>query len=116
MPVPGASPADVRPHGRRAAADPPLAPRRRGGAAPATAGHGGRAGGPLRRPVHQVDAMNLYRDGADGVAWHGDRVARECAEGRSSRSCRSAPPGPLRLRPAGNGPSVSFTWRPGTCW
>ena len=24
--------------------------------------------------------VNLYRDGADGVAWHGDRVARERPE------------------------------------
>lgn len=30
----------------------------------------------------ELDSMglNLYRDGRDGVAWHGDRIAREIAE------------------------------------
>nr|WP_222132180.1 alpha-ketoglutarate-dependent dioxygenase AlkB [Pseudonocardia sp. C8] len=55
----------------------------------------------------QVGA-NLYRDGADGVAWHGDRVARECAEAVVALVSLGAAR-PLRLRPAGGGPSVSFT-------
>jgi alkylated DNA repair dioxygenase AlkB len=32
-----------------------------------------------RRPFDSVSA-NLYRDGRDSVAWHGDRIAREIAE------------------------------------
>ncbi|MCE3552236.1 alpha-ketoglutarate-dependent dioxygenase AlkB [Pseudonocardia sp. RS11V-5] len=59
----------------------------------------------------QVGA-NLYRDGADSVAWHGDRVAREM---------RSALVGlvslggvrPFRLRPHGGGASVGFLPGPG---
>lgn len=50
---------------------------------------------------------NLYRDGADGVAWHGDRVARECPEAVVALVALGATR-PLRLRPTGGGASVSF--------
>lgn len=48
--------------------------------------------------------FNLYRDGADSVAWHGDRVGRHVAEPvigvLTVGSAR-----PFLLRPAGGGPS-----------
>jgi alkylated DNA repair dioxygenase AlkB len=56
--------------------------------------------------------VNLYRDGIDSVAWHGDRVARELPEAVvalvSLGSTR-----PFRLRPTGGGPSVLFRPGPG---
>lgn len=59
----------------------------------------------------QVGA-NLYRDGADSVAWHGDRVARELPTAvvalLSFGGIR-----PFRLRPTGGGPSVTFRPGPG---
>lgn len=54
----------------------------------------------------QVGA-NLYRDGADSVAWHGDRVARELPSAVVALVALGATR-PLRLRPTGGGPSVSF--------
>ncbi|MEU6697584.1 alpha-ketoglutarate-dependent dioxygenase AlkB [Pseudonocardia sp. NPDC046786] len=51
--------------------------------------------------------VNLYRDGADGVAWHGDRVARERPEAVVALVSLGATR-PLRLRPTGGGASVSF--------
>jgi len=60
-----------------------------------TAGWGAESGRPLEPPVletmrralsshYGVDfdsmGLNLYRDGRDSVAWHGDRIAREIAE------------------------------------
>jgi alkylated DNA repair dioxygenase AlkB len=60
-----------------------------------TAGWGAESGTPLRPPILErmraalsarygveFDSMglNLYRDGRDSVAWHGDRIAREIAE------------------------------------
>lgn len=51
--------------------------------------------------------VNLYRDGADGVAWHGDRVARERPEAVVALVALGATR-PLRLRPAAGGASVSF--------
>lgn len=50
---------------------------------------------------------NLYRDGTDGVAWHGDRVARERPEAVVALVALGATR-PLRLRPTGGGASVSF--------
>ena len=53
--------------------------------------------------------VNLYRDGADSVAWHGDRVARDLPEavvalvslGASRRrSAAAGTGGPRRARPA----------------
>ena len=58
--------------------------------------------------------VNLYRDGADSVAWHGDRVARDLPEAVVALVSLGATR-PFRLRPTGGGPSVLF--RPGlaTC-
>ena len=50
---------------------------------------------------------NLYRHGADGVAWHGDRVSRERPEAVVALVSLGATR-PLRLRPTGGGASVSF--------
>jgi len=55
---------------------------------------------------------NLYRDGADSVAWHGDRVARELPEAVVALvSLGSARP--FRLRPTGGGPSLGLLPGPG---
>jgi alkylated DNA repair dioxygenase AlkB len=51
--------------------------------------------------------VNLYRDGADSVAWHGDRVARELPEATVALVSLGATR-PFRLRPTGGGPSVSY--------
>lgn len=51
--------------------------------------------------------VNLYRDGRDSVAWHGDRVARELPSAVIailSLGHRR----PLRLRPRGGGPSLGY--------
>ena len=51
--------------------------------------------------------FNLYRDGRDSVAWHGDRVARDLPEavvGIVSLGGRRR----FLLRPKGGGPSVRF--------
>lgn len=55
---------------------------------------------------------NLYRDGADSVAWHGDRVARELPEATVALVSLGAVR-PFRLRPAGGGPGVGFLPGPG---
>lgn len=55
-----------------------------------------------------VVTANLYRDGADSVAWHGDRVGRD----RATTVVAIVSLGATRrflLRPAGGGPSVRFT-------
>lgn len=54
----------------------------------------------------QVGA-NLYRDGADSVAWHGDRVARELPEATVALVCLGQPR-PFKLRPKGGGRSVRY--------
>ncbi|WP_098960837.1 alpha-ketoglutarate-dependent dioxygenase AlkB [Pseudonocardia sp. N23] len=59
----------------------------------------------------QVGA-NLYRDGADSVAWHGDRVARELPEAVVALVSLGAPR-PFRLRPTDGGPGVGFLPGPG---
>ncbi|MFC4942234.1 alpha-ketoglutarate-dependent dioxygenase AlkB [Pseudonocardia sp. GCM10023141] len=59
----------------------------------------------------QVGA-NLYRDGADSVAWHGDRVARELPEALVALISLGAVR-PFRLRPACGGASVGFLPGPG---
>ena len=59
----------------------------------------------------QVGA-NLYRDGADSVAWHGDRVARELPEAVVALVSLGAVR-PFRLRPAGGGQSVGYLPGPG---
>jgi alkylated DNA repair dioxygenase AlkB len=62
-------------------------------------------------PFTQV-GVNLYRDGADSVAWHGDRVARELPEAVVALVSLGAVR-PFRLRPAGGGPSVGYLPGPG---
>jgi alkylated DNA repair dioxygenase AlkB len=56
--------------------------------------------------------VNLYRDGADSVAWHGDRVARELPEAVVALVSLGAVR-PFRLRPTGGGPSVAYLPGPG---
>jgi len=62
-------------------------------------------------PFTQV-GVNLYRDGADSVAWHGDRVARELPEATVALVSLGATR-PFRLRPTGGGPSVLYRPGPG---
>ena len=59
----------------------------------------------------QVGA-NLYRDGADSVAWHGDRVARELPEAVVALVSLGGVR-PFRLRPTGGGPSIGYLPGPG---
>ena len=54
----------------------------------------------------QVGA-NLYRDGSDSVAWHGDRVARELDEATVALVSLGSPRA-FKLRPKGGGRSVGF--------
>ncbi len=56
--------------------------------------------------------VNLYRDGSDSVAWHGDRVARELPEAVVALVSLGALR-PFRLRPTGGGPSQAFLPGPG---
>jgi alkylated DNA repair dioxygenase AlkB len=55
---------------------------------------------------------NLYRDGADSVAWHGDRVARELPTATVALVSLGAVR-PFRLRPAGGGTGPGFLPGPG---
>jgi alkylated DNA repair dioxygenase AlkB len=50
---------------------------------------------------------NLYRDGSDSVAWHGDRV-RHAAEDPVVAIVSVGAPRPFQLRPRGGGASRSF--------
>ncbi len=50
---------------------------------------------------------NLYRDGADSVAWHGDRILRE-QDHALVAVVSLGQARPFRLRPTGGGPSISF--------
>ena len=50
---------------------------------------------------------NLYRDGADSVAWHGDRVHRDRTRAVIAILSLGAAR-PFRLRPTGGGPSLAF--------
>jgi alkylated DNA repair dioxygenase AlkB len=56
--------------------------------------------------------VNLYRDGSDSVAWHGDRVARELPEAVVALVSLGALR-PFRLRPTGGGSSQAFLPGPG---
>jgi len=56
--------------------------------------------------------VNLYRDGSDSVAWHGDRIAREIPEAIVALVSLGAPR-PFRLRPKGGGPSLGYLPGPG---
>ena len=55
---------------------------------------------------------NLYRDGTDSVAWHGDRVARELPEAVVAVLSLGSPRA-FRLRPTGGGVSVAYHPAPG---
>ena len=50
---------------------------------------------------------NLYRDGSDSVAWHGDRVAREM-ETATVALISLGEPRPFKLRPKGGGRSIAL--------
>jgi alkylated DNA repair dioxygenase AlkB len=50
---------------------------------------------------------NLYRDGSDSVAWHGDRVARDLPEATIAIVSLGFAR-PFRLRPKGGGRSLSL--------
>lgn len=52
-------------------------------------------------------SLNLYRDGRDGVAWHGDRVLRE-RHNALVGTVSVGEPRKFLLRPAGGGPSMTF--------
>ena len=54
----------------------------------------------------QVGA-NLYRDGQDSVAWHGDRVARDLPEATVAIVSLGAPR-PFKLLPKGGGRATAF--------
>lgn len=53
-------------------------------------------------------SCNLYRNGRDSVAWHGDRVARELPEAIVA-IVSLGEPRPFRLRPRGGGSSLSWS-------
>ena len=57
-------------------------------------------------------SANLYRDGRDSVAWHGDRVGRRRSHTTVAIVSLGAPRRFL-LRPVGGGPSVRLTPGPG---
>jgi alkylated DNA repair dioxygenase AlkB len=50
---------------------------------------------------------NLYRDGNDSVAWHGDRIARDLPQATVA-VVSLGEPRPFRLRPRGGGSSLSW--------
>ncbi|HJU80956.1 MAG TPA: alpha-ketoglutarate-dependent dioxygenase AlkB [Acidimicrobiia bacterium] len=50
---------------------------------------------------------NLYRDGRDSVAWHGDRIARNRPEATVAILSLGAPR-TFRIRPKGGGPSIGW--------
>ncbi len=52
-------------------------------------------------------ACNLYRDGRDSVAWHGDRIARDLPAATIA-VVSLGQPRPFRLRPRGGGSSLSW--------
>jgi alkylated DNA repair dioxygenase AlkB len=56
--------------------------------------------------------LNLYRDGRDSVAWHGDRIART-VEDPLVATISLGHPRRFLLRPKGGGPSVRFDPGPG---
>ena len=59
------------------------------------------------RPLERL-SMNLYRNGADSVAWHGDRLWRHDPEPPVAIVSLGSPR-PFLIRPKGGGPSRSFS-------
>ncbi len=55
----------------------------------------------------------LYRDGADSVAWHGDRIGRGATTDTMVAIISLGSPRPLLLRPRGGGGSLRFVVGPG---
>lgn len=51
---------------------------------------------------------NLYRNGRDSVAWHGDRIARDLPTAKVA-VVSLGEPRPFRLRPRGGGSSLSWS-------
>lgn len=51
--------------------------------------------------------VNLYRDGSDSVAWHGDRIARQLPEATVALVSLGEPR-PFKLRPKGGGASITY--------
>ena len=64
-----------------------------------------------RAPLERVTA-NLYRDGADSVAWHGDRELRD-RDRAVVAVLTLGTPRPFHLRPHGGGPSIRLRPGPG---
>lgn len=56
--------------------------------------------------------LNLYRDGRDSVAWHGDRIPAEIVDPVVALVSVGAPRR-LLLRPKGGGPSRRYLFGPG---
>jgi alkylated DNA repair dioxygenase AlkB len=56
--------------------------------------------------------LNLYRDGRDSVAWHGDRIAKEVADPVVAIVSLGSPR-TFRLRPKGGGASIGLVLAPG---
>lgn len=57
--------------------------------------------------------MCLYRDGADSVAWHGDRIGKSASHDTLVAIVSLGTARPLLLRPALGGRSVRLTLAPG---
>jgi alkylated DNA repair dioxygenase AlkB len=51
--------------------------------------------------------VNLYRDGSDSVAWHGDRIARALPEATVALVSLGEPR-PFKLRPKGGGSAIGY--------
>ena len=58
------------------------------------------------RPFDSVSA-NLYRDGRDSVAWHGDRIGRGNTHDTMVAIVSVGDPRALHLRPRGGGESIT---------
>ena len=55
---------------------------------------------------------NLYRDGRDSVAWHGDQIARDLPEATIA-IISLGETRPFKLRPKGGGPALTYRLGPG---
>ena len=56
--------------------------------------------------------LNLYRDGSDSVAWHGDRIESRAQEPVVA-IVSLGNPRPFRMRPRGGGRSATWVLQPG---
>jgi alkylated DNA repair dioxygenase AlkB len=52
--------------------------------------------------------LNLYRDGRDSVAWHGDTLGRSATQDTMVAIVSAGEPRALLLRPRGGGPSLRY--------